>query len=140
MVHMNRSNCYCFKKHRIVMKNIIKLILTLLFLCLLSSCRGSYADYEPPPRYAIKYEVTGTTSSVNIIYEKHEGYEEYYNQSLPWVYEFDEYGGRSLYLSAQNNENTATLLTATIYIDGSEYATGDCNDVHCFAIAFGSTP
>ncbi len=109
---------------------------------MLFACKGSYADYEPPPRYTVKYEVTGTTSSVNIITDTDGKTEQYYNQSVPWVSELETYGGRSLYLSAQNNENAPlTSVTVTIYIDGVVHDVPDiCTAPYCFAIVFGSTP
>lgn len=92
---------------------------------------------------SIKYEVTGTASSVDLTIEnKGGGTSQFSNVSLPWKYEFtkqknDEYDFVFLYVSAQNNGSFGTV-TSTIYVDGDSWKSSTSSGSYVVATASGS--
>ena len=99
------------------MKKIFILLIILFFI----GCGGedeslfdsSYDD--SPSYYAIKYEVTGTASTVDITYENRDGgTSQISDRYLPWEYTFTGKSGDFVYVSAQNQGSSGTV-TVTIY-------------------------
>ena len=89
----------------------------------------------------IKYEVTGTASSVFIsMNNADEGIEEWSDVSLPWSKEFnvmndcDKY--YFAYISAYNEGNSGNI-TAKIYVNGSLFKSATSQGAHVKAVASG---
>ena len=124
-----------------------KLIFPAVLLCLLVVGCGIFDDL---PASDIKYEVTGTASSVNITINNAQGnVEEFSNVSIPWTKEFfvkgyvrdpdydteDKKGySYTAYISARSNSNTGSV-TVKIYADGKENQAATSNGSYVTATA-----
>jgi len=90
--------------------------------------------------YSIKYSVTGTTSSVDVTYENGDGgTSQKSDDSLPWTYSFTGYSGDFIYISAQNQNDTGSVI-ATIYIDNEKYKSSTSEGAYVIATSSGSIP
>jgi hypothetical protein len=93
--------------------------------------------------YTIKYEITGTASSVSITMENSGGNTEQFSSvSLPWSTAFtvtlnDKYDWFFVYVSAQNNGSSGAV-TATIYKDNHVLETATSSGAYVIATASGS--
>ena len=115
---------------------LLSVILTCLFF---SSCEEMLGLAKTK---TIKYEVTGTASSVSLtLNNKNDGTEQYSSVPLPWEMSFDvsiDSGSYYFaYVSAQNNGTTGTV-TAKIYVDGSEFKSATSSGAYVIATASGS--
>ncbi len=92
----------------------MKFIISLLLILLMISCNYRSTVNE---KRVVKYEVTGTTRRVNIIFVDASGEtEEFYKIKIPWernIYPKNGY----LYLSVQNARDDGSV-TARIWVDG----------------------
>jgi hypothetical protein len=95
--------------------------------------------------YAVRYEVTGSVSTVEFVNAMHSGNNNNfeYDATLPWSYVLETNSMRSFYVSSRFKEGSTGTITTAIYIDEvkvySYTATckeGDCSDVFSSA-AFG---
>jgi hypothetical protein len=87
--------------------------------------------------YDIKYEVTGSASTVDITYENADGGTSQANGvSISWSYSFTGHTDDFVYVSAQNNGESGTV-TVTIYKDGSVFKTSTSSGAFCIASASG---
>lgn len=73
---------------------------------------------------SVKYEITGTASSVNVtLYGPTGGTEYYSNVPVPHTYSYPSFPrGYFLYIQADNNGDHGAV-TVTIYVDGNVYKT-----------------
>ena len=99
------------------------------------------AQHNNYPR-KIKYEVTGTVSSVNITMQNSEGNTEQLSDvPVPWSKEFtvtpEGVVGYYTYISAQNNGDFGTVIVK-IYVDGKVFKTATSNGDYVIADASGS--
>jgi hypothetical protein len=95
-----------------------------------------------PVSYTVKYEITGTASSVDITMENAGGNTEQLDDvPLPWSQSFtitlEQHEHFFAYVSAQNQGTTGTV-TAKIYKDGSEFKTATSSGAYVIASASGS--
>lgn len=72
---------------------------------------------QAPRVHSITYEVTGTAKSASMTYEHPQGSSQVGPVRLPWRLSFEAEPGQFLYLSAQNQGEHGSVVTA-IYIDG----------------------
>ena len=110
----------------------------LLFLSILSlffiTCEK---DIQEPIVYQVKYEITGSTTSVNITYENEQGgTSQVAEANVPWLTTFQRVKGSFVYLSAQNKLDEGTV-TVTIYRDGSSFKTSTSTGGYVIATASG---
>ncbi len=99
-------------------KSISVVVLAMLFF---SGCEALTPDNE----YDVIYEVTGTSTSVNIQYNDVNGYPiDLINVNLPWTLEmhvsvpYDRMASLMLFASNLGGIGTGSV-TATLYVDGS---------------------
>jgi len=91
----------------------------------------------------VKFEVTGTTSEVEIHWENETGggyylvSKLYFNDSLPWSKTFDAEKGDFVHLLAENLESFGSL-TVTIYVDGEKFKSASCEGAYCQIAVWGS--
>jgi hypothetical protein len=92
----------------------------------------------------IKYEVTGTASSVSITQTNPSGgTEQYSNVKLPGSYEFSvpiqrgSFNYYHAYISAQN-EGSRGNVTVTIYVNGKKFRTATSSGAYVIADADGA--
>ena len=115
------------------MKNSVALIVAVL---LLSGCGLTDA---PETTQSVKYEVTGTATTVSItLSNSTEDTEQIASAKLPWSRPFTGKKGGFLYVSAQNQGSTGSV-TARIIVNGSEFKTATSNGAYVIATASGST-
>ena len=114
-------------------KVIMLLLLSALFLsCILDQSKE------------VEYEVI-CTSTPNIVWititNEDGGTSQFSDVATPWTYTFEidptDNGRFSVYLSAQNDQNRGTV-TATIYVDGSQFKTSTSTGAYVIATASGS--
>ena len=69
--------------------------------------------------YAVRYEVTGSVSTVEFVNAKHSGENNNfeYDATLPWSYAFETNNMQSFYVSSRFKEGSTGNITTTIYID-----------------------
>ena len=114
-------------------KIIILLLLSALFLsCIL----------DKPKEVEYKVTCTSTPNTVWItITNEDSGTSKFDAAATPWTYTFEidptANGKFSVYLSAQNDQNRGTV-TATIYVDGSQFKTSTSTGAYVIATASGS--
>ena len=93
-----------------------------------------------PTYYTVKYEVTGTTPEVSTTIENESGgTSQFSNVSTPWIYEFQRGSGYFVYLSAQNQRSSGSVIVS-IYFNGNLYKTSTSSGAYVIATASGSTP
>ena len=86
----------------------------------------------------VKYEVSGTASTVDVTYENSDGgTSQESDVEVPWSYSFTGHPGDFVYISAQNQGQTGTV-TVTIYNDGDVFKTSTSEGAYVIATASGS--
>lgn len=115
---------------------ITYVVLLTLGLCA-AGCEHSDTTLNPAPAVAshIKYTVTGTgcTTTADITYENaSEDSSQSLNATMPWAYEFDDFGG-FLYVSGQNDCASGGGVTTTIYKNNVVIKTSSCTGAFCIA-------
>jgi precorrin-6B methylase 1 len=115
-----------------------KFSLCVLFLLCFSAVSCSWLENDP---VKIKYEVTGTISSVNIAMHNTGGnVEELTGVSIPWNKQFDVKNDCNYpyfaYISAQSNDSSGSVV-AKIYKNGNLFQMATNNGVYVTAIASG---
>lgn len=90
--------------------------------------------------YSIKYEVTGTASTVSVTYENEDGgTSQYSDRSVPWSHSFTAHPGDFVYISAQNQGDSGSVTT-TIYKDSSIWKTSTSSGAYVIATASDMLP
>jgi len=116
------------------------LFLFILMVSILIGCREDpYNDTSSEPTYFdVKYEVTGTTSKVDITIENESGgTSQFSDVSVPWIYEFRRISGSFVYLSAQNQLSSGSV-TVTIYKNGNVFKSSSSSGAYVIATAYGT--
>jgi hypothetical protein len=126
------------EKVKVVKKLLWGLVLTVIVQ--MASCDDKSLGL--PVTYTIKYEITGTASSVNITMRNaNENTEQLSGVSLPWEKTFtveiekDHY--YFAYVSAQNQGSSGDV-TARIYKNGSIFSNSTSSGAYVIATASGS--
>ena len=110
----------------------IKFIVLLVSGLSLLSCEMFDSSIE------VKYEVTGTASSVDVTYENSDGgTSQSSNVSVPWEYSFTGNPGDFVYISAQNQGSSGTVTTK-ILTDGDKFKSSTSTGAYVIASASGS--
>jgi hypothetical protein len=117
-------------------------LFALLFFALFGCIEKDNKEHFKVAR--IKYEVTGTASSVSItLTNPNGGMEQYSNAKLPGSYEFSipiQRGSFNYYhamISAQNNGSKGDV-TVTIYVNGKKFRTATSRGAYVIASADGA--
>ena len=126
------------------MKKVISYLF--IFVSLIFYFTGCYFPTEEDSAvpsvtyYDVKYEVTGTATTVDITMENEDGgTSQYSDLSVPWSYEFRRIEGSFVYISAQNQQETGSV-TVKIYTDGSVFKTSTSAGAYVIATASGLLP
>ena len=86
----------------------------------------------------VEYVVSGTAGSVDLTYSNQSGNSEQLSGvSLPWTYEFDGASGDFLYISAQNNGRSGSVV-CDIYVNEKLIETSTSSGAYVIATASGS--
>ncbi len=86
----------------------------------------------------VVYKITGTADSVSVTLSNASGgTEQYGNVYLPKEYRYYSFDSWFLYISAQNNGETGTVIVS-IYVDGILYKTSTSSGAYVIANASGS--
>lgn len=91
------------------------------------------------PEYSVRYEVTGTCSTVDVTIENEGGgVSQYADVAVPWRYSFPKAVGPDtfVYVSAQNQQQYGSV-TATIYVDGRNWRSSTSSGAYVIATASG---
>jgi hypothetical protein len=115
-------------------------VITLFAVCCFLSCDDNLSGSKSKT-YSIKYEITGSASSVDITMSNAGGdTEQLSDVPLPWEKAFsvkvEEYSYYFAYISAQNQGNSGTV-TVTIYRNGSVFKTATSSGAYVIATASG---
>jgi len=117
-------------------------LLTILLSLILFACESNpkEPDDPEPTTATVKYEVTGTAQTVDItLSNKEEGTSQFGDVSVPWSMSFVAPRGNFVYLSAQNQGQTGTVI-CTIYINGDQFKSSTSSGAYVIATASGSIP
>lgn len=88
--------------------------------------------------YQVRYEVTGSASTVDITYQNEDGgTSQLSDVTLPWSLAFTGEALDFVYVSAQNQGETGTV-TVTIYKDGEQFKTSTSSGAYVIASADGA--
>ena len=114
-------------------KIIILLLLSVLFI----SC----TLIDEPKEVEYKVTCTATPNLVDLTIENEDGgVSQFSDVATPWTYTFEiekaDYGV-FVYVSAQNQQDHGSV-TATIYVDGSQFKTSTSTGAYVIATAYGS--
>ena len=94
----------------------------LLFLIILFFT-GCSKNPTSPTIFNVEYKVTGTAHKVDVTYaNQNEDTAQESNVNVPWSYSFKGNPGNFVYISAQNQDSTGSVIV-TIYKDGSVFKT-----------------
>jgi hypothetical protein len=108
-----------------------KVLLLLFAMSTLSNCWL----FSPPP--AVKYEVTGTASLVDIIYQDESGTNQAVSgATLPWSHSFTGKNGARVEITASNRDSTGSV-TVTIYENDAVFQTSTSSDAYAIVNAYG---
>ena len=103
----------------------------------LAACSLGDDDEKAATSGAVLYEVTGTACRVNTTYENAGGgTSQESNRPLPWQYGFNAGAGTFVYISAQNQCDTGTVI-ATIYHRGVVFKQSVSDGAYVIATASG---
>ena len=102
----------------------MKKFLPLLFL--IAACETPTVTY--------RYEVSGTSNNYSVTMINGQGGTEQYTTGAFWSYWEDQDLSRFLYVSAQNNNSSGTVVVKILQ-DGSVIKTSTCEGGYCIATA-----
>ena len=118
-------------------KNHILFIFIILFS--LSACNKDDNPAQDNSR-SVKYEVTGSASSVSLtLNNATRGTEQIDSAPLPWARSFTVQKGAFLYVSAQNNGSSGSI-TASVYVNNNLLQTVTSSGAYVIATASGDAP
>ena len=125
------------------MKKCALIVIFTMLLTLFTSCLFPPEEELGTPSityYDVKYEVTGTTTTVDITMENEDGgVSQYSDVSVPWSYEFRRIEDSFVYISAQNQQASGSVIVK-IYTDGSVFKSSTSSGAYVIATASGSLP
>jgi len=127
------------------MKRNIGLAFLILIFFSISGCDVNKEPYVYPTEYDFEYQVTGTASRANIIYQDLRGnYIEKTNAALPWNYQTHYYDNQAgvtpVYLSAQSLDSAPASVTVTINAKGALYKQATLSGDYVFVAVYGTLP
>lgn len=115
------------------MNRLIKLTVVLLFV--VCSVVFNACSMSTTTKHSVKYEITGTSTSVNVTLNNATGgTEQFSDVTVPHTYTYDDYTSSFLYISAQNNGETGSV-TVKIYLDGVVTKTSTSSGAYTIATA-----
>ena len=107
-------------------------VLIVVLLAFLSACNLNQGR-------SIQYSVTGSTVTAEVLFENSsEGITRSLGVAIPWSYSFISDPGDFVYISAQKDDDPATDVTVTIYVDGRVLQTSTASGAYAMATASGS--
>lgn len=90
--------------------------------------------------YTVQYKITGTANSVDITLNNSTGgTEQYSNVSVPKTYSYKYFEDSFLYISAQNQGQSGSVI-ASIYYKDNLFKTSTSSGAYVIATAYGSKP
>jgi hypothetical protein len=90
-----------------------------------------------PTTYSVKYEITGSTSSVSVTYQNAQGGSEQGDYKVPFNKSFSMSAGDFAYISAQNNNDKGDV-TCKIFVNGNEWKESTSSGAYVIATCSGS--
>ncbi len=126
--------------------NFIKRYLFATALFLLTSTLGCEDTLSEPfcwdetvyENYTIKYEVTGSASSVSLTIENSDGgTSQFSDKPLPWTYTFTSKFDTWIYCSAQNQGDAGTV-TVKLYVNNEVFKQSTSEGAYVIATASGT--
>lgn len=115
----------------------IKWILRTICALFFSVSLGVLGACELPDSHAVKYEVTGSATSVYVTYEKGGDTYKPIEVSVPWDLSYSAESGDDVYIAAMNKGESATV-TVTIYDNDSVFDTSTASGAYATAKASGT--
>lgn len=114
------------------MKGLLALSAFLAIILVLGpACTGLTTTYD------VKYELSGTASTVDITYTNEDGgTSQLSDVPLPWTLTFKRGSGQFVYVSGQNQAETGSVV-ATVYKDGKVFKTSTSEGAYVIATASG---
>lgn len=112
-------------------------VITVLAIAIIIGICAS-AGNELSKDHDVKYEVTGSASTVDVTYTNEDGgTSQLSDVTLPWSVSFTGDTLDFVYVSAQNQGETGTV-TATIYRDGEQFKSSTSSGAYVIASADGT--
>ncbi|MBI9099143.1 MAG: hypothetical protein JEY91_11730 [Spirochaetaceae bacterium] len=119
-----------------MLKKIQWFLFFVIFFVTFISCAFDIDDYSQD----VKYSVTGTALTVDITIENENGgTSQYSDVAVPWEYSFTGWEGDFIYLSAQNQGSSGSVI-CTIYRNGGEYKSSTSSGAYVIATVSGLLP
>lgn len=113
-----------------------RLILVILLVCMVGLIFVGCNDTTTSS--VVKYEITGTATSVSVTLQNATGgTEQYTSVSVPHTYTFNDYTDWYLYIAAQN-EGESGSVTVKILVDGEVIDTATSSGAYVIASASGT--
>ena len=120
------------------------IIIGVIFIYLMGDSSGSSGNTSSSvsrpvevSSYKVKYEITGTATSVSITLSNAQGGTEQGDYKVPFSKTFTFSPGDFVYISAQNNNDHGTVI-CKIYVDGVEVKSSTSTGAYVIATCSGS--
>lgn len=116
------------------------LVNVLLRDCALVSSAPALAPTPTPTPTSVVYRIRGTANTVDITFNNDTGGTEQYSDiDLPHEISYEDFQGDFLYISAQNNGKTGSVIVI-IEVNGETFKTSKSEGAYVIATASGSKP
>lgn len=117
---------------------LIVLLATLAAACAPSSSGGLTPIEEyTPSGYSVRYRVAGTAKAGSMVWENSQGGTEMGDYNLPWQKSFTFAGGDFVYISAQNQGETGSII-CQIWVNGVKWKESTSTGAYSIATCSGS--
>lgn len=112
--------------------------LVIILLAVIISCDKT--PTEPGYEYKVEYAITGTAKTVDVTLNNSGGNTEQFSEvTVPQSYKYETFNDDFLYISAQNQGETGTVIV-TIYYEDNPIETANSEGAYVIASASCSKP